>query len=61
MPGADVDDSVAARVRAAGFSMAVTTSPGALAEADPFMLPRRVVPDLDGEAFERWLRAPASA
>ena len=55
VPGADVDEGVAARVRAAGFSMAVTTSPGALAEADPFMLPRRVVPDLDAEAFEEWL------
>ncbi len=61
VPGADVDDSVAARVRAAGFSIAVTTSPGALPQADRFMLPRRVVPDLDGEAFEHWLRAPAAA
>jgi peptidoglycan/xylan/chitin deacetylase (PgdA/CDA1 family) len=57
--GADLDESVAARVRAAGFSLAVTTTPGVIAGADRFKLPRRSVPDLGGEAFEAWLRAPA--
>jgi peptidoglycan/xylan/chitin deacetylase (PgdA/CDA1 family) len=59
VPGADLDDSVAARVRAAGFSLAVTTTPGAVRRADRFLLPRRVVPDVDAETFESWLRAPA--
>ncbi len=59
VPGADVDDAVVARVRAAGFSLGVTTSPGAL-PADRFMLPRRVVPDLDAEAFEEWLHGRPS-
>jgi peptidoglycan/xylan/chitin deacetylase (PgdA/CDA1 family) len=58
VPGADLDDSVAARVRAAGFSLAVTTTPGVVAGADRFKLPRRSVPNVDGEAFEAWLRAP---
>ena len=60
VPGADLDGAVAARVRAAGYSLAVTTTPGVIAGADRFMLPRRVVPDLDGEAFEEWLRTPAA-
>jgi peptidoglycan/xylan/chitin deacetylase (PgdA/CDA1 family) len=59
VPGADLDDSVVARVRAAGFSLAVTTTPGAFGRADRFLLPRRVVPNVDGEKFEAWLRAPA--
>jgi peptidoglycan/xylan/chitin deacetylase (PgdA/CDA1 family) len=60
VPGADLDVTVAARVRAAGYSLAVTTTPGVIAGADRFMLPRRVVPDVDGEAFEEWLRTPAA-
>ena len=60
VPGADLDGAVAARVRAAGYSLAVTTTPGVIAGADRFMLPRRVVPDVDGEAFEEWLRTPAA-
>jgi peptidoglycan/xylan/chitin deacetylase (PgdA/CDA1 family) len=58
VPGADFDDGVAARVRAAGFSLAVTTTPGAVQRADRFKLPRRVVPDIAGEEFEAWLREP---
>jgi peptidoglycan/xylan/chitin deacetylase (PgdA/CDA1 family) len=56
VPGADFDDGVVARVRAAGFSLGVTTRPGAVQEADRFKLPRHVVPDIDGEKFEAWLR-----
>ena len=58
VPGADFDDGVAARVRAAGFALAVTTRPGAVQGADRFKLPRRVVPDIDGDEFEAWLRGP---
>ncbi|MGH2823001.1 MAG: polysaccharide deacetylase family protein, partial [Thermoleophilaceae bacterium] len=58
VPGADFDDAVVAQVRAAGFTLGVTTRPGSLAKADRFKLPRRVVPDVDGEAFEAWLRTP---
>jgi peptidoglycan/xylan/chitin deacetylase (PgdA/CDA1 family) len=60
VPGADFDDAVVARVRAAGFSLGVTTTPGALSRADPFRLPRLVVPDIGGEAFEAWLPMAAS-
>ena len=60
VPGADLDGTVAARVRAAGYSLAVTTTPGVIAGADRFMLPRRVAPDLDAEPFEEWLRTPAA-
>jgi peptidoglycan/xylan/chitin deacetylase (PgdA/CDA1 family) len=59
VPDADFDDAVVARVRAAGFSLAVTTTPGSIGRADPFKLPRRVVPNVDGETFEAWLRTPA--
>jgi peptidoglycan/xylan/chitin deacetylase (PgdA/CDA1 family) len=59
VPGADFDDGVVARVRAAGFSLAVTTRPGAVHGADRFQLPRHVVPNIDGEEFEAWLREPA--
>jgi len=55
-PGADFDDAVVARVRAAGFSLGVTTAPGRIRAADRFALPRSVVPDVDAEAFEAWLR-----
>lgn len=58
VPGADFDDAVVARVRAAGFTLGVTTTPGPIAKADRFKLPRRVVPDIDGEAFEAWLQTP---
>jgi peptidoglycan/xylan/chitin deacetylase (PgdA/CDA1 family) len=48
--------AVAAAVRAAGFKSAVTTDPGRVKPAsDPFALPRVQVPDLDGDAFARWL------
>jgi peptidoglycan/xylan/chitin deacetylase (PgdA/CDA1 family) len=57
--GADFDDAVVARVRGAGFSLGVTTTEGPLTGADRFKLPRRSVPDVDGQAFEAWLRAPA--
>jgi peptidoglycan/xylan/chitin deacetylase (PgdA/CDA1 family) len=60
VPGADFDDAVVARVRAAGFSLGVTTTAGYVSGADRFKLPRRSVPDLDGQAFEEWLRAPAA-
>jgi peptidoglycan/xylan/chitin deacetylase (PgdA/CDA1 family) len=56
VPGADFDDGVVARVRAAGFTLGVTTRPGAVQGADRFKLPRSVVPDIDGEEFEAWLR-----
>jgi peptidoglycan/xylan/chitin deacetylase (PgdA/CDA1 family) len=58
VPGGDFDDGVVARVRAAGFSLAVTTTAGAVQGADRFKLPRRVVPDIAGEEFEAWLREP---
>jgi hypothetical protein len=45
-------------VRAAGFTLGVTTRPGAVRGADRFKLPRSVVPDIDGEEFEAWLRQP---
>jgi peptidoglycan/xylan/chitin deacetylase (PgdA/CDA1 family) len=57
--GADFDDDVVARVRGAGFSLGVTTTEGPLTGADRFKLPRRSVPDINGQAFETWLRAPA--
>jgi peptidoglycan/xylan/chitin deacetylase (PgdA/CDA1 family) len=59
VPGADLDDAVVARVRAEGFSLGVTTTPGRIAGADRLMLPRRVVPDVGGQAFEAWLKTPA--
>ena len=58
VPGAHLDDAVVARVRAAGFSLGVTTTPGVLPQADRFRLPRCVVPDIDGERFDSWLRGP---
>jgi peptidoglycan/xylan/chitin deacetylase (PgdA/CDA1 family) len=58
VPGAHFDDAVVARVRAAGFSLGVTTAPGLIAGADRFRLPRCVVPDVDGAEFGAWLRAP---
>jgi peptidoglycan/xylan/chitin deacetylase (PgdA/CDA1 family) len=58
VPGADFDDGVVARVRAAGFTLGVTTRPGAVQGADRLKLPRSVVPDIDGEEFEAWLREP---
>jgi peptidoglycan/xylan/chitin deacetylase (PgdA/CDA1 family) len=54
-PGADFDDAVMARVRAAGFSLGVTTAPGSIRSADRLALPRSAVPDLDGNAFHAWL------
>jgi peptidoglycan/xylan/chitin deacetylase (PgdA/CDA1 family) len=59
VPGADFDDGVVARVAATGFSLGVTTSPGTVDGADRFKLPRRVVPDIEGERFDAWLRTPA--
>jgi peptidoglycan/xylan/chitin deacetylase (PgdA/CDA1 family) len=59
VPGAHLDDAVVARVRAAGFSLGVTTTPGLVSQADRFRLPRCVVPDIDGEEFGAWLRAQA--
>jgi peptidoglycan/xylan/chitin deacetylase (PgdA/CDA1 family) len=59
VPGAHLDDAVVARVRAAGFSLGVTTTPGVLPRADQFRLPRCVVPDIDGEEFDAWLRTQA--
>jgi peptidoglycan/xylan/chitin deacetylase (PgdA/CDA1 family) len=59
--GADFDDAVVARVRAAGFALGVTTTDGPFLGADRFKLPRRSVPDIDGQEFEAWLRAPAAA
>jgi peptidoglycan/xylan/chitin deacetylase (PgdA/CDA1 family) len=58
IPGADLDDGVVARVRAAGFSLGVTTTPGPVQGADLFKLPRHVVPDIGGEEFDSWLRRP---
>jgi peptidoglycan/xylan/chitin deacetylase (PgdA/CDA1 family) len=56
VPGAHLDDAVVARVRAAGFSLGVTTTPGQVSRADRFRLPRCVVPDIDGEEFDAWIR-----
>jgi peptidoglycan/xylan/chitin deacetylase (PgdA/CDA1 family) len=58
VPGAHLDDAVVARVRAAGFSLGVTTAPGLIAGADRFRLPRCAVPNIDGDEFGAWLRAP---
>jgi peptidoglycan/xylan/chitin deacetylase (PgdA/CDA1 family) len=59
VPGAHLDDAVVARVRDAGFSLGVTTTPGQVSRADRFRLPRCVVPDIDGEEFGAWLRTEA--
>jgi peptidoglycan/xylan/chitin deacetylase (PgdA/CDA1 family) len=59
VPGEHFDDAVVARVRAAGFSLGVTTRPGLVSRADRFRLPRCVVPDADGEEFGAWLRTQA--
>jgi peptidoglycan/xylan/chitin deacetylase (PgdA/CDA1 family) len=61
IPGADFDDGVVERVRAAGFSLAVTTADGVMRGADRFRLPRRSVPDIGGDEFEEWLGRPVSA
>jgi peptidoglycan/xylan/chitin deacetylase (PgdA/CDA1 family) len=59
VPGAHLDDAVVARVRAAGFSLGVTTTPGVVSRADRFRLPRCVVPDVDGDEFGSWLQGQA--
>jgi peptidoglycan/xylan/chitin deacetylase (PgdA/CDA1 family) len=61
VPGADFDDGVVERVRAAGFSLGVTTREGPISGADRFKLPRRPVPDIGGQEFEVWLRAPGGS
>ncbi len=47
---------VAAKVRTAGFASAATTEAGRVrSDSDRFAWPRVQVPDLDGDAFARWL------
>jgi peptidoglycan/xylan/chitin deacetylase (PgdA/CDA1 family) len=53
IPGEAWDATSRAAVRDAGFTCAVQIGPGR--GGDPFAVPRRVVPDLGGEAFARWL------
>jgi peptidoglycan/xylan/chitin deacetylase (PgdA/CDA1 family) len=53
-PGGDFDRVSERLVREAGFTRAVTTSPTGLGA-------RHTVPDIDGEAFERWLNSRPSA
>jgi len=59
VPGAHLDDAVVTRVRAAGFSLGVTTAPGVVSGADRFRLPRCVVPDIDDGEFGTWLQSKA--
>jgi peptidoglycan/xylan/chitin deacetylase (PgdA/CDA1 family) len=59
VPGEHLDDAVVARVRAAGFSLGVTTTAGVVSRADTLRLPRCVVPDIDGEEFGAWLQREA--
>lgn len=56
-PHGRVDRSTAAQARAAGLRLACGGPDDVLWPAsDPFALPRLSVHDLDGAAFERWLR-----
>jgi peptidoglycan/xylan/chitin deacetylase (PgdA/CDA1 family) len=60
VPGADLDAVTMRIVRETGFSCAVVNAPGAVGpKSDRFALPRAAVPDLDGDAFARWLDALA--
>jgi peptidoglycan/xylan/chitin deacetylase (PgdA/CDA1 family) len=56
IPGEAWDATSRAAVRDAGFGCAVQIGPGR--SGDPFAVPRRVVPDVGGEAFARWLDGP---
>jgi peptidoglycan/xylan/chitin deacetylase (PgdA/CDA1 family) len=53
VPGEAFDEVSKAVVREAGFAVAVQNAGGD--PGDRFAVPRRAVPDIDGEAFERWL------
>jgi peptidoglycan/xylan/chitin deacetylase (PgdA/CDA1 family) len=56
VPGADVDTTTLRVVREAGFTCAVLNQPGVLGpRTDRFGVPRRAVPDADGDEFCRWL------
>lgn len=51
-----VDDVTTQLVREAGYTSACIATPGiARADGDPLRIPRNVVGDWDGGAFERWL------
>jgi peptidoglycan/xylan/chitin deacetylase (PgdA/CDA1 family) len=61
IPSVDFTAETRRAVAAAGFTQAVSNAPGRATEASElYALPRNVVPDCDGERFERWL-ATASA
>jgi peptidoglycan/xylan/chitin deacetylase (PgdA/CDA1 family) len=54
--GADVNDTTLRVVREAGFTCAVLNQPGSLGRrTNRLGVPRRAVPDVDGDQFCRWL------
>lgn len=58
VPGVDVDPVTIAAARDAGYAAATVNAPGVVcAGTDRHALPRLAVPDVDGPAFGRWLRA----
>ena len=65
VPGVDFTARTQSLVAEAGFAQAVANAPGrATQTSDVYALPRRVVPDCDGEQLARWLSsaiAPAGA
>lgn len=55
VPGADV--TPVTRQAASAFRLGCLNVAGVFTtKTDPLMIPRRTVPDVDGDAFERWLR-----
>jgi peptidoglycan/xylan/chitin deacetylase (PgdA/CDA1 family) len=57
IPRHDVGEEARGAVAAAGFEYAVVNQPVAVeAGDDPFAIPRVFAPDVDGDAFVRWLR-----
>jgi peptidoglycan/xylan/chitin deacetylase (PgdA/CDA1 family) len=56
VPGVDFDEQTARLVRDHGYAYAVSNAPGTVTRAsDTYALPRLAVPDIDGDAFARWL------
>ena len=55
-PFGDANASAARVVRRSGFDRAFTTEGRAVSALDdPLLIPRRVVPDVDGAGFTRWM------
>ena len=55
-PGADVDATTRAVVRAAGFRAAMLNAPGIVTpRTDAFAIPRHAAPDVDAARFRAWL------